>query len=198
MNKTRLEAFSDGVIAIIITIMVLEMKTPLGGNLDALRPLIPVFFSYIISFVFIGIYWNNHHHVIHTVQKVNGKIMWANLHLLFWLSVIPFCTSWVGEHFFEPWPFVLYGLNMQMAGLAYYFLVKAIISHHGKDSSALKEVVGADIKGKISHFCYWVAIPLAFFNTIVCFVLYTIVAAMWFIPDKRIEKLFGQEQNKRG
>ncbi len=197
MNKTRLEAFSDGVIAIIITIMVLEMKSPEGGSLAALMPLIPVFFSYVISFVFVGIYWNNHHHLMQTVKQVNGKILWANLHLLFWLSIIPFCTSWVEENFFDPWPFVLYGINMQMAGLAYYILIQAIISHHG-DESDLKKVIGGDLKGKISHICYWIAIPLAFFNTILCFILYAIVAAMWFIPDKRIERLFGKDHNIKG
>lgn len=187
MNKTRLEAFSDGVIAIIITIMVLEIKVPHDHSVSALRPLIPVFFSYVLSFVYVGIYWNNHHHLFHLVQKVNGKILWANLHLLFWLSLIPFVTGWMGENHFTTIPSVFYGAVLCMAGLAYYILSQVLIAHHGK-TSRLGQAVGVDVKGILSLIFYLAAIGIAFFQPWVSFAIYTAVAAMWFIPDRRIER----------
>ena len=187
MNKNRLEAFSDGVIAIIITIMVLELRVPHGDGLAALQPLIPVFFCYALSFVFLGIYWNNHHHMLHAVQKVNGLILWANLHLLFWLSLTPFVTSWMGENHFASWPVALYGMVLLMAAIAYYILAHALMRHHGKDS-ALAVAIGNDFKGKISVGIYAAAIPLSFVCRWVGIGLYVLVAVLWFIPDRRIEK----------
>jgi uncharacterized membrane protein len=187
MNKNRLEAFSDGVIAIIITIMVLEMKVPHGTKFSGLIPLIPVFFSYALSFIYVGIYWNNHHHMLHAVSKVNGRILWANLHLLFWLSLIPFTTGWMGENHFATEPVALYGFVLFMCGIAYFILSRMLISYHGR-SSALSKAVGNDLKGKISVLIYAVAIALAFVNSWVSLGLYVFVALMWFIPDKRIEK----------
>jgi TMEM175 potassium channel family protein len=187
MSKGRLEAFSDGVIAIIITIMVLEMKVPQGADLVALRPLIPVFLSYVLSFIYLGIYWNNHHHLLQAIQHVNGRILWANLHLLFWLSLIPFVTGWMGANHFAAWPVVLYGTVLWLAGLAYFILTRTLIAHHGRDS-ALATALGRDFKGKASLVCYAVAIPLAFVNSWVAGVLYVLVAVMWLIPDRRLEK----------
>ena len=187
MKKNRLEAFSDGVIAIIITIMVLEMKVPHGENFSELKPLIPKFISYVLSFVFIGIYWNNHHHLMQAVQKVNGSILWANMHLLFWLSLIPFVTGWMGENDFAEWPVALYGFVMLFSGVAYYLLSLVLISHHGKDSE-LAIAIGKDFKGIISLIIYVAALPLAFINSWIAFGLYVVVAVMWFIPDNRIEK----------
>jgi uncharacterized membrane protein len=187
MNKSRLEAFSDGVLAIIITIMVLELKVPAGGNPGALRPLLPVFFSYILSFTYIGIYWNNHHHLFQAVQRVDGRILWPNLHLLFWLSLIPSVTAWMGENHFTTWPVALYGLVLFCAGLAYFLLARALIAHHGTDSF-LAHALGSDTKGRLSLAIYAIAIPLAFLNPGVSFALYILVAIMWFIPDRRIEK----------
>jgi uncharacterized membrane protein len=189
MQKSRLEAFSDGVIAIIITIMVLEMKVPHGENLAALRPLIPVFISYILSFVLIGIYWNNHHHMFHAARQVNGKILWANLHLLFWLSLVPFVTGWMGENHFTSLPVALYGFVQLMAGLAYYILSHTLIKHHGAEST-LATSIGSDRKGKSSVVIYAIATPLAFVNPWLAFGLYVTVAIMWFVPDRRIEKTF--------
>lgn len=187
MDKGRLEAFSDGVIAVIITIMVLEMKAPRGSDLAALRPLIPVFFSYALSYVFIGIYWNNHHHLIQAAEKVSGAILWANLHLLFWLSLIPFVTAWVGEYSCTPWPVALYGIDLLLAAIAYYILAHTLIAHHG-EGSTLATALGSDFKGKISVLIYLVAIPFAFLNAWIAFGLYVLVAVMWLIPDRRIEK----------
>jgi TMEM175 potassium channel family protein len=187
MSKGRLEAFSDGVIAIIITIMVLEMKVPQGADLVALRPLIPVFLSYVLSFIYLGIYWNNHHHLLQAIQHVNGRILWANLHLLFWLSLIPFVKGWMGANHFAAWPVVLYGTVLWLAGLAYFILTRTLIAHHGRDS-ALATALGRDFKGKASLVCYAVAIPLAFVNSWVAGVLYVLVAVMWLIPDRRLEK----------
>lgn len=187
MSKGRLEAFSDGVIAIIITIMVLEMKVPHGTDLVALRPLIPVFLSYVLSFVFIGIYWSNHHHLLQAVHHVNGPVLWANLHLLFWLSLTPFVTSWLGENHFAAWPVALYGAVLLCAGCAYFILTRALISCHGEDS-ALAAAIGSDFKGKISVVFYAVAIPLSFVNSLIACALYVLVAVMWLIPDRRIEK----------
>jgi uncharacterized membrane protein len=187
MGKGRLEAFSDGVIAIIITIMVLELKVPHGDDLAALRPLIPVFLSYVLSFIYLGIYWNNHHHLLQAVRQVNGSTLWANLHLLFWLSLIPFVTGWMGENHFAAMPVALYGVVLLLAAIAYFILSRSLISHHGKDST-LAIALGKDVKGKISLVIYFVAIPIAFVNSWLACALYFIVAAMWLIPDRRIEK----------
>lgn len=187
MGKGRLEAFSDGVIAIIITIMVLEMKVPHDGtDLASLKGLLPVFFSYVLSFVYIGIYWNNHHHMLHASHKVNGRVLWANLHLLFWLSLVPFVSGWMGENNFARWPVILYGVVLFMAAVAYYLLAHALTSHHGKDS-ALAKALGSDLKGKISLIIYAAGIGLCFINPWFGFALYVVVAVIWFIPDKRIE-----------
>jgi uncharacterized membrane protein len=183
-----LEAFSDGVIAIIITIMVLELKVPQGTELSALRPLIPVFGSYVLSFVFIGIYWNNHHHMLHAAGKVNGRILWTNLHLLFWLSLIPFVTGWMGESGFGVVPVALYGSVLLMAGLAYYVLARTLAAHHGRDSK-LAQAIGKDTKGVASLVIYATAIPLSFVNPWIAFSLYVVVALIWFIPDRRIERV---------
>lgn len=187
MQKTRLEAFSDGVIAIIITIMVLELKTPSSANFEALRPLTHVFLSYVLSFVFVGIYWNNHHHMLHAAERVNGKILWANLHLLFWLSLVPFTTAWMGENHFAPLPAAIYGVVLFFAALAYFTLQNTIIAHHGKDSK-LRKAIGSDFKGKISLVAYLCAIPLAFISEWITLSLYVTVALLWLVPDKRIEK----------
>ena len=187
MGKGRLEAFSDGVIAIIITIMVLELKVPEGGDLAALQHLLPVFLSYVLSFVYVGIYWNNHHHMFQVVHRVNGKILWANLHLLFWLSLFPFVTHLVGEHYRDSWAVALYGVVLLMAGVAYYILSRSLIQHHGEDS-ALATAVGGDFKGKISVVIYALAIPLAFASRWLALGLYILVALFWFVPDRRIEK----------
>jgi uncharacterized membrane protein len=187
MKKTRLEAFSDGVIAIIITIMVLEMKVPHGIELSDLRSLIPVFSSYVMSFVYISIYWNNHHHLLHAVEKVNGKILWANAHLLFWLSLVPFVTSWMGENNFAEWPVALYGTVMLFTAIAYTILVRTLLAQHGKDS-LLAKAIGSDRKGKISLLLYIIGITLSFVQPAFGYSLYILVALIWLIPDSRIEK----------
>ena len=186
MGKGRLEAFSDGVIAIIITIMVLEMKVPHESGLEALRPLLPVLFSYVLSFIYVGIYWNNHHHLFHAVRHVNGRILWANLHLLFWLSLFPFATGWIGEHRGEPLPTALYGVVLLMAGLAYTLLARALVAQHGADST-LAKALGRDVKGKLSLALYAAGIALACAMPNAADVLYVAVALMWLIPDRRIE-----------
>ncbi len=191
MGKGRLEAFSDGVIAIIITIMVLELKVPQGADLEILRPLIPVFLSYVLSFVFLGIYWNNHHHLLQAVRQVNGRVLWANLHLLFWLSLVPFVTGWMGVNYFAPWPVALYGMVMLFAGVAYFILAHILIAHHGKEST-LATALGSDFKGKISVAVYASAIPLAFVHPWIACALYVAVAVMWLIPDRRIEKVLAE------
>jgi uncharacterized membrane protein len=188
MGKGRLEAFSDGVLAIIITIMVLELRVPHGEDLSALGPLIPVFISYVLSFVYLGIYWNNHHHMLHAVSKVNGPILWANLHLLFWLSLVPFVTGWMGENQFAARPVALYGVVLIMAAVAYFILSRALINHHGRDS-ALARAVGKDFKGKVSVLIYAVAIAISFLSRWAAFGLYIFVALMWLIPDRRIERI---------
>lgn len=188
MTKNRLEAFSDGVLAIIITIMVLEMKVPHGADFRALQPIIPVFLSYILSFVFLAIYWNNHHHLMQTVEKVSGGILWANMHLLFWLSLVPFTTGWMGENGFARNPVALYGMVLLGAGIAYYILVRKIIARQG-NNSMLKKAIGKDIKGKASVVFYTFGIVVSFFNQWVAGSLYVVVALMWLIPDKRIEKV---------
>ncbi|GAB4532099.1 MAG: TMEM175 family protein [Pleurocapsa sp.] len=187
MNKGRLEAFSDGVIAIIITIMVLELKVPPHANLAALRHLFPVFLSYVLSFIYLGIYWNNHHHLFQAVRHVNGKILWANLHLLFWLSLIPFVIAWTGENNFAPLPVVFYGIVLLCSAIAYSILTIVLVARHGKDS-ALATALGRDLKGKISIVIYALAIPLALLNRWIACLLYVLVAVMWFIPDRRIER----------
>lgn len=187
MSKTRLEAFSDGVIAIIITIMVLELKVPHGTDLNALKPLIPVFLTYLLSFVLLGIYWNNHHHLMHVTSHVNGKILWANLHLLFWLSLIPFVTGWMGENHFSSLPVALYGAVQLGAGFAYFILSRTLLRVHGKDS-ALGKAIGNDLKGKMSVIIYSIAVALAFLNSWIAGMLYILVAVMWFLPDRRIER----------
>jgi len=189
MGKTRLEAFSDGVIAIIITIMVLELKVPHGADLESLRPLLPVFFSYVLSFVYLGIYWNNHHHMLHTVQRVSGGILWANLHLLFWLSLIPFVTGWMGENHFAALPTALYGVVLLMAAIAYWILQKFIIAASGGRESLLAKAVGNDWKGKISPLLYTTGILAAFWNQWFADALYVLVAVMWLVPDQRIERI---------
>ena len=186
MGKTRLEAFSDGVIAIIITIMVLEMKVPHGETVDVLLPLFPVFLSYILSFVYVGIYWNNHHHMLHTVSRVSGSVLWANLHLLFWLSLFPFATGWLGENHFAALPSALYGVIQLMAACAYFILQNAIIASQGKES-LLKAAVGRDRKGKASLVLYIIAIIMAFWFAWVAQLIYIAVAIMWLIPDRRIQ-----------
>jgi uncharacterized membrane protein len=191
VGKNRLEAFSDGVIAIIITIMVLEMKVPHGNDLAALRPLIPVFVSYVLSFAYVGIYWNNHHHMLHAAAQVNGAILWANLHLLFWLSLIPFVTGWMGENHFAALPVALYGVVLLMAGAAYSILANALIRRHGPEST-LARALGRDFKGKVSLVAYVLAIPLAFVNNWIAMAVYFAVAAMWLIPDRRIETALGE------
>jgi uncharacterized membrane protein len=189
MNKNRLEAFSDGVLAIIITIMVLEMKVPHGADWAALHELFPVFFSYTLSFIYVGIYWNNHHHMFHAVHHVNGRVLWANLHLLFWLSLLPFFTSWVGESHFAALPVALYGGVFMMAGTAYLILGRSIIAAEGKEHSLLAKAIGKDLKGNMSVVIYVTAIPLAFFNVWVAQFLYLVVALIWLVPDTRIEKV---------
>ena len=187
MRTNRLEAFSDGVLAIIITVMLLEMKVPIGVDLHSLKPLLPVFLSYILSFVYIGIYWNNHHHLLYAARQVNGQVLWANMHLLFWLSLVPFTSGWMGENNFETWPVALYGIVLLMAGSAYFILSRALISLHGKDST-IANALGRDQKGKISLLIYALAIGLCFLNARISLALYAIVAVIWLIPDKRIEK----------
>ena len=191
MNKGRLEAFSDGVLAIIITIMVLEMKAPHGNDFAALKPLIPVFLSYILSFVYLGIYWNNHHHLLHAAKQVSGGILWANLHLLFWLSLVPFVTGWMGENHFAATPMALYGIVLLMAAIAYYILQLQILAKQGKDS-LLAKAIGKDLKGKISPVLYVIAIPAAFFSHWIAGGIFVFVALMWLAPDQRIERTFNK------
>jgi uncharacterized membrane protein len=188
MSKGRLEAFSDGVIAIIITIMVLELKVPHGADLEALRPMIPVFLGYLLSFTFVGIYWNNHHHLLHVVQRVNGNVLWANLALLFCLSLVPFVTAWMDENHFATIPVALYGVDMLLCAIAFTILARVLIAHHGKDST-LAIAIGSDHKGKISLLLYAAAIPLAFVDPRISLTIYVTVAIIWLLPDRRIEKL---------
>jgi uncharacterized membrane protein len=187
MGKGRLEAFSDGVLAIIITIMVLEMKIPHGRELADLKPLAPVFISYVLSFLYIGIYWNNHHHMMHAVNKVTGTILWTNIHLLFWLSLVPFVTGWMGENNFATWPVAVYGFVLMMAGVAYYFLAHALANVHGKNST-IARALGRDKKGIASVILYALGIGLTFVSPWLGFATYTVVAGIWFIPDTRIEE----------
>jgi len=187
MTTSRLEAFSDGVVAILITIMVLELRPPHEATFQSLKPLIPVLFSYLLSFIFLGIYWSNHHHLFHAAQQVNGRVLWANLHLLFWLSLIPFVTAWMGENHFGPAPVALYGIILLLAAIAYTILVQSLLSLHGPDS-LLANALGADFKGKISVLLDLIAIPLSFFKPWIAFAIYVLVAVMWLVPDRRIER----------
>ncbi|KAA3437623.1 TMEM175 family protein [Rufibacter hautae] len=189
MNKGRLEAFSDGVLAIIITIMVLEIKVPHGQDFSALTPLFPVVLSYILSFLYLGIYWNNHHHLLHSAGKINGNILWANLHLLFWLSLVPFTTGWMGENNFAPVPVALYGIMLLMCSIAYWILQHLIINRSGHESE-LAHAIGKDIKGKISPFLYLAGIVLTFVNPWISGLIYVLVAFMWLLPDRRIERIY--------
>jgi uncharacterized membrane protein len=187
MKKQRLEAFSDGVIAILITIMVLELKVPHGTDWAALRPLLPVFLTYVLSFIYLGIYWNNHHHMLQAADHINGRILWANMHLLFWLSLIPFVTGWMGENHFAPIPTAVYGIVLLFCGLAYVILQTMLVAAHGHNAK-LAAAVGNDRKGKLSVLIYALAIPLAFVNEWIADGLYVLVALIWLIPDPRIEK----------
>ena len=195
MNKGRLEAFSDGVLAIIITIMVLELKVPHGTTLADLRPLIPLVLSYLLSFIFVGIYWNNHHHLLQAARYVDGAILWANLHLLFWLSLIPFVTGWMGENHFASLPVAFYGSVLLCAAIAYLFLTRALIARHGSDSP-LAHAMGSDFKGKISLLFYLAAIPLAFVKPWISCLLYVAIATVWLVPDRRIEHELVEEPKK--
>jgi len=195
LGKNRLEAFSDGVIAIIITIMVLELKVPHEADFKALIPLWPILMSYVLSFIYVGIYWNNHHHMLHAVEEVSGSILWANLHLLFWLSLIPFVTAWMGENHFETAPTVAYGIVLFMCALAYSLLVRKLIQHHDKNAR-LAEAIGDDRKGKISIVLYLVGVAASWFAAWLGFLVYVGVAIMWLIPDRRIEKKV-TEENRR-
>ena len=190
MGKNRLEAFSDGVIAILIPIMVLEMKVPHGETLAALQPLLPVFLSYVLSFVNVGIYWNNHHHMLHAMHRVTGPILWANLHLLFWLSLMPFTTGWMGKNHFMPWPVALYGLVLLMSGVAYYILQQLIIASQGPDS-VLRKAVGSDWKGRSSPLAYLVALLIVPWWPVASMAIYVLVALVWLVPDRRIERAVG-------
>jgi uncharacterized membrane protein len=192
MNKTRLEAFSDGVIAVIITIMVLEMKVPHGDDLGSLAPVVPVFLSYVLSFIYAGIYWSNHHHLFHAVRQVNGRILWANLHLLFWLSLVPFTTGWMGENHFRPIPVAGYGVVLLLCGVTFVLLTRSLVRHHGRDSLLARSIQG-DTKGKLSIALYAIAIPLAFVSVWIAEAIYAGVAIMWIVPDPRIEKTLAGE-----
>src|SRR5215211_6207581 len=192
MGSDRLEAFSDGVFAIIITIMVLELKVPHGIDVASLGPLAPVFLSYVLSFIFVGIYWSNHHHLLQAAQSVDGRTLWANLHLLFWLSLIPFVTGWMGENHFAAWPVASYGVVLLFAAVAYFILARVLISHHGRDS-AIAKALGKDFKGKVSVAFYAAAIPLSFVSPWLACALYVLVAVMWLIPDRRIEQTLAEQ-----
>ena len=195
MNKGRLEAFSDGVIAILITIMVLELKVPHGADLEALRPLVWKFVAYILSFIYLGIYWNNHHHMLQATKKVSGKVLWANMHLLFWLSLVPFATGWMGENHFAPLPTAVYGVILLASAFAYTILQNLIISAH-EENKHLKSAIGNDIKGKISLVCYIAAIALAFVNQWISDALYVVVALIWLVPDRRIESKINEKKSE--
>jgi uncharacterized membrane protein len=188
MTKTRLEAFSDGVIAILITIMVLELKIPHGTDIESVIPLWPIFLTYVLSFINLGIYWNNHHHMLQATHSIDGRIMWANLNLLFWLSMFPFATGWMGENHFAPLPTAIYGVVMICAAISYTILQTTIVRHHGHENEQLKEAIGGDLKGKVSTLMYLLAIPLAFVSQWISCAIYFAVAIMWLVPDKRIER----------
>jgi uncharacterized membrane protein len=187
VTKGRLEAFTDGVIAILITIMVLELKVPEGASWDVLRPLVPIFLTYLLSYVFLGIYWNNHHHMLHAAERINGKVMWANLHLLFWLSLIPFVTGWMGQNHFAPVPTALYGVDLLLSAISWTILQTLLVAEQGPDSR-LARAMGSDAKGKLSIVLYGAGIGLAFLNQWISDAIYVTVALMWLVPDRRIEK----------
>jgi uncharacterized membrane protein len=191
MGKGRIEAFSDGVIAIIITIMVLEIHVPEGFELAALRPVVPVFFAYVLSFIYVGIYWNNHHHMFHLVRKVNGRVLWANLHLLFWLSLLPAVTHWIGNSHLAPWPTALYGAVLVMSATAYFILTRVLLRNHDP-ASTLARAIGRNIKGAVSVVLYLLGIATAFFMPVLSVALYTLTAAIWLIPDRRVEQVLEQ------
>ena len=197
MTTNRLEAFSDGVIAIIITIMVLELKVPHVPTFEGLKPVLPVFCSYVLSFLYVGIYWNNHHHLFHSTCHVTGRILWANLHLLFWLSLFPFTTAWVGENHLAKVPTAVYGVVLLMAAIAYYILERAIIAQQG-EGSLLAKAIGNDWKGKVSPVLYFLAIPLAFVNPLISTGIYILVALIWLVPDPRIERVLAQHSLPSG
>ncbi len=198
MSTDRLEAFSDGVIAILITIMVLELRVPGGAHLADLRPVLPTFLSYVLSFAYLAIYWNNHHHMLYVTERVTGGVLWANLHLLFWLSLVPFVTRWMGENGFASTPAALYGVVLLLAAIAYYVLQRAIISTHG-EGSLLAQAIGRDVKGKLSPVLYAIAIPAAFLQAWIAYALYVVVALIWLVPDRRIERaVAGREGRGRG
>jgi uncharacterized membrane protein len=187
VNKTRLEAFSDGVIAILITIMVLELRIPEGADWTALRSIVPIFITYVLSFVMLGIYWNNHHHLLHAAERITGRVLWANLHLLFWLSLVPFATGWMGRNNFAPLPTAVFGADLLLSGVAYSILVRTLIAAQGPHSR-LKDAIGGDAKGYVSLAMYATAIPLAFQSRWVAYALYVAVALIWLVPDRRIER----------
>ena len=189
MTKSRMEAFSDGVIAVIITILVLELKVPHGESVDALTPVIPVFLSYVLSFIYVGIYWNNHHHMLHATRRVTGPVLWANLHLLFWLSLVPFTTAWMGENHFSAAPTALYGVVLLLAAIAYWILQQLIIASEGPDSLLSKAIGRRDWKGKLSPVLYAIAIPMAFRSPVLAQTIYALVALVWLVPDRRIENV---------
>jgi uncharacterized membrane protein len=194
MEKNRIEAFSDGVMAIIITIMVLEMKVPHGTELATLKPILPVFLSYVLSFVYVGIYWNNHHHMLYSTRRISGGILWANLHLLFWLSLFPFATGWMGENHLASTPTAIYGFVLLMAAIAYWVLQRAIIVHQGRES-LLASAIGSDWKGKLSPALYLAAIPLSFVSPWIASSLYVFVALIWLVPDRRIERVLANRED---
>ena len=196
MDKNRLEAFSDGVLAIIITIMVLGLSVPQGSDIAVLKPLLPVFLTYVLSFIYLGIYWNNHHHLLKAAHKVNATMMWANLHLLFWLSLFPFVTGWMGENHFTTAPTALYGAVMLMAAIAYYILQSTIVVQQGRDSKLAKSI-GRDLKGKLSPVLYAIAVATAFFRPWISCSVYVLVALMWLIPDRRIERVVDESSGQR-
>jgi uncharacterized membrane protein len=196
MSKGRMEAFSDGVIAILITIMVLELGTPHGTDLSALGPLVPVLTAYVLSFIFLGIYWNNHHHLLQAAKHVDGRVLWANMHLLFWLSLVPFTTAWMGENLFAAIPVAAYGFILLMCAVAFTLLVTALVAHEGRDSSAIANAIGSDLKGRVSLLAYIVATPLALFLPMVSFGIYVAVALIWFVPDRRFERQVEHERHE--
>jgi uncharacterized membrane protein len=197
VEKNRLEAFSDGVLAIIITIMVLELKVPHGSDWTAIEPLLPVFLSYVLSFIYLGIYWNNHHHLLKAAPRVNGGILWANLHLLFWLSLFPFATGWMGENHFSPLPSALYGAVLLLAAIAYYILQTLIVAEAGGPQSRLATAIGKDWKGKLSPVFYFLGIVASFFAPIVASAIYVLVALTWLIPDRRLKRVIQASDDRR-
>jgi uncharacterized membrane protein len=197
VTKGRMEAFSDGVLAIIITIMVLALQTPKGKDWSALAPLLPILISYVLSFIFVGTFWNNHHHLLQAVHHVDGRVLWANLHLLFWLSLTPFVTAWMGEQRFAPLPVALYGAVMFFAGCAYFMLTRALVAGHGKDS-AFARALGSDVKGKVTGALYAMAVPLAFLSPWIACAIYVVVAIVWFVPDRRFERVIAEPHGQSG